>query len=92
VRRADDALGNAYRDALAAIEARADLIPAQRTRWKNMLEEAQGLFIRFRNFECQNVAPYESRPRIGSFENRLTCLVDRNTARARELQRRYGDQ
>src|SRR5690606_24665911 len=75
---ADAALTEANRRAHTAVDARSDLAPTQRTRWKNMLDEAHGLFVRFRNFECQNVAPYEGGSRIGSFEERLACLVDKN--------------
>jgi len=79
------------------IEMRADLAPPQKSRWKSSLEEAQILFVRFRNHECQTVAPFEgSKPpqapgggRIGSFEERLLCLIDKNVTRTRELEARY---
>ena len=88
----DAALTEATRRAHAVIDARSDLAPTQRTRWKNTLDEAQGLFVRFRNFECQNVAPYEGGSRIGSFEERLACLADKNLMRLEELRRRYDAQ
>ena len=88
-RAADKALNEAQLRARAIIDARADLAPVQRTRWKNALEEAQNAFIAFRNIECQNVAPYEGARGIGAFEERLACLVDKATARARELDSRY---
>lgn len=79
------------------IEMRADLAAAQKSRWKSSLEEAQVLFVRFRNQECQAVAPFESsKPpvapgggRIGFFEERLLCLIDKNVARMRDLEARY---
>lgn len=93
LRDADKAMTAAFEHALSSVETRPDLTSAQRTRWKNVLEEAQGLFIRFRNFDCQNVAPYEgSGGRIGAFEKRLACLIDKNTARLEELTGRYGNQ
>jgi uncharacterized protein YecT (DUF1311 family) len=93
LRDSDRALIEASLRAQAQIEARSDLAVTQRTRWKNVLEEAQGQFIRFRNFECQNVAPYEgSGGRIGAFEERLACLVEKNTARRLNLLQRYGNQ
>ena len=92
LRDTDRALAEANAKAQAGIDARTDLVPTQRTRWKNTLEEAHGLFVRYRNFECQNVAPYEGGTRIGAFEERLTCLVDKNLARIGDLQRRYGAQ
>lgn len=93
LRDSDRALTESKLRAQARIESRTDLAVTQRTRWKNMLEEAHGQFIRFRNFECQNVAPYEgSGGRIGAFEERLACLVDKNMARTLDLLRRYGGQ
>ena len=89
-RAADKALNEAQARARAMIEARADLAAVQKNRWKNALEEAQNAFVAFRNIECQNVAPYEGARGIGAFEERLACLVDKATARARELDARYG--
>ena len=92
LRRSDQAVLDAVARARAKINARNDLVPTQRTRWKNTLEEAQGLFVRFRNFDCQNVAPYEgSGGRIGAFEERLACLIDKNTFRLRDLDARYSE-
>src|SRR5690606_29499255 len=59
LRDSDRALTEAVARVQARIDLRSDLAVTQRTRWKNVLEEAQGQFIRFRNFDCQNVAPYE---------------------------------
>ena len=89
-RTAEKALNEAQVRARATIEARADLAAVQKNRWKNSLEEAQNAFIAFRNVECQNVAPYEGARGIGAFEERLACIVDKATARARELDLRYG--
>jgi uncharacterized protein YecT (DUF1311 family) len=82
---------------LGFIDMRADLVAAQKGRWKSSLEEAQILFVRFRNQECQAVAPFEgTKPpqgpgggRIAFFEERLLCLIDKNVARTRELEVRY---
>jgi uncharacterized protein YecT (DUF1311 family) len=87
------ALAEASQRAQSRVEARTDLAITQRTRWKNVLEEAQGQFIRFRNFDCQNVAPYEGTSgRIGAFNERLACLIEKNLARTQELLRRYGNE
>ncbi len=91
LRESDQAVTEAVARARDRIEARTDLVPTQRTRWKNVLDEAHGLYVRFRNFECQNVAPYEGGGgRIGAFEERLACLLDKNVARAHEIKARYG--
>jgi hypothetical protein len=91
LRESDRALTEAILRAQAQIDRRTDLAVTQRTRWKNALEEAQ--FIRFCNFDCQNVAPYEGAGgRIGAFEERLACLLEKNLARTQGLLRRYGAQ
>jgi uncharacterized protein YecT (DUF1311 family) len=93
LRDSDRALAEANQRAQSRVEARTDLAITQRTRWKNVLEEAQGQFIRFRNFDCQNVAPYEGTSgRIGAFNERLACLIEKNLARTQELLRRYGNE
>jgi uncharacterized protein YecT (DUF1311 family) len=89
-RAADEKLRAAQARARATIDARGDLASVQKTRWKNALEEAMNAFIAFRNVECQNVAPYEGTRGIGAFEERLACLIDKATARARDLDSRYG--
>jgi len=73
------------------IDSRGDLAAAQRGRWKSSLEEAQILFVRFRNQECQAVAPFEGPnwARVGTFEERLLCLIDKNIVRRRDLEARY---
>jgi uncharacterized protein YecT (DUF1311 family) len=91
-READAALEALVAKIRAAIDHRAELAPVQKTRWKNAIEEAQVLYVRFRNQECQAVAPYEGGGnRIGAFEERLACLIDKNVMRVRELEARYGN-
>lgn len=89
-RDTDRTMNEALARARAVIESHAELAGVQKTRWKAALEEAQGVFLRFRGLECQNVAPYEGARGIGAFEERLACLVDKNIARARDLEARYG--
>ncbi len=96
----EQALQRSVTGVLAAIEARADLQPAQRRRWSSLFEEAQGRFVHWRNFECQSIAPFEGEgPRqsiggrlggSGVMEQRLICLVGLNGQRARDLESRYA--
>ncbi|MFG1462674.1 lysozyme inhibitor LprI family protein [Xanthobacter sp. DSM 24535] len=81
------ALANAF----AVIEARADLLPAQRNRWRILLDEAQIRYGMYRNFDCQSVAPFEGPRGIGNFEQRALCLIANNERRAEDLRRRYGE-
>lgn len=89
-RDTDRAMNEALARARTIIESHTELAPVQKTRWKTALEEAHGVFLRFRGLECQNVAPYEGARGIGTFEERLACLVDKNIARAQDLKARYG--
>lgn len=98
-KESERALERAYAGALAAIRADDSISAPQRARWANLMEEAQGRFVHWRNFECQSIAPYEGGAAtqtvggrlggIGSLEQRLTCLTIRNAARADDLARRY---
>ncbi|OYY84168.1 MAG: hypothetical protein B7Y61_09500 [Rhizobiales bacterium 35-66-30] len=81
------ALANAF----AVIEARSDLLPSQRNRWRVLLDEAQIRFSMYRNFDCQSVAPFEGPRGIGNFEQRALCLIANNERRAEDLRRRYGE-
>ena len=90
-RAAEQALEAEVDNAMAVIDARSDLAPVQRFRWKNLLDESQSRFLIFRNFDCQSVAPYEGPRGIGNFEQRTLCLIEINTRRARDLRERYGD-
>lgn len=77
-------------NALAVVDARTDLPAVQRTKWRNLLDEAQSRFLLFRNFDCQSVAPFEGPRGIGNFEQRALCLIEANSRRSRELRARYG--
>ena len=90
-RASEQALEAEVDNAMAVIDARSDLAPVQRSRWKNLLDESQSRFLIFRNFDCQSVAPYEGPRGIGNFEQRNLCLIEVNIRRARDLRERYGD-
>ncbi len=89
IRASEQALEAGMANALRAIDARSDLAPVQRNRWKDLLEEAQSRFRLYRNFDCQSVAPFEGRRGIGNFEERALCLIGANTRRAEALAARY---
>ena len=86
--------------ALASIATRPGVFDTQRARWKNSLTISQEEWVRFRNDECQNVAPFEGqsvstsalRNRVAAFEAKLICDIEMNTARSADLARRYPDQ
>jgi uncharacterized protein YecT (DUF1311 family) len=85
---------------LASIATRKGVFDTQRARWKNSLTISQEAWVRFRNDECQNVAPFEGqalstsalRNRVAAFEAKLICTIEMNTARAADLARRYPNE
>lgn len=89
IRASEQALEAGMANALRVIDARSDLAPVQRNRWKDLLEEAQSRFLLYRNFDCQSVAPFEGPRGIGNFEERALCLIGANTRRAEALAARY---
>lgn len=91
IRTSEQALEAELANAVLVIATRADLSPAQRGRWKTLLEEAQSRFLLYRNFDCQSVAPFEGPRGIGNFEQRALCLIGANSRRAAELHARYTD-
>lgn len=91
LRASEQALEAEISNALAVIDARADLFPTQRTRWKNLFDEAQSRFLIYRNFDCQSVAPFEGPRGIGNFEQRAICMIESNARRGRDLRARYGE-
>lgn len=91
VRLSETILEAALDTAIEVIEARSDLMPTQRARWKGQLQETHSRFLLFRNFDCQSVAPYEGGRAIGNFEQRSLCLIVTNERRAQDLRLRYGE-
>lgn len=89
IRTSELALEAELANALRVIDARSDLAPVQRNRWKSLLDEAQSRYLLYRNFDCQSVAPFEGKRGIGNFEERALCLITANTRRAEALASRY---
>jgi uncharacterized protein YecT (DUF1311 family) len=87
----------AYQAAVASIATRPGVFDAQRARWRNSLAESHDIWLRLRNAECQNVAPFEGqaastsvvRNRMAAFEAKLACAVRMNETRAADLSARY---
>ena len=71
------------------IDARAGLQGGQKARWKRSLSDAQALWLRYRDADCQDVSPFEAG--IGKLggDTRLTCIIDQNERRMMEIKARY---
>jgi uncharacterized protein YecT (DUF1311 family) len=93
LRKAQEESEKAMSAAMAAAAAAVDKAPntpaPQRQRWKRSLEDVQALWVRFRNAECQDVAPFETTNKARVFEERNACIIDHNVRRTEDLRRRY---
>ena len=72
------------------IDGRAGLQGGQKARWKRSLNDAQALWLRYRDADCQDVAPFEQGiGKVGGGDTRLTCIIDQNDRRISEIKARY---
>jgi len=97
-KRSTDQLSAVVAAALGSIATRKGIYDSQRGRWRNSLTASQNSWIRFRNDECQNVAPFEGQSgssgvlqaRTAAFDAKMICAITMNSARAADLARRYS--
>ena len=87
--KTDKALTAALDAALKSIDARQGLLSSQKARWRRSLNEAQALWIGWRDEECQDVAPFEVGMAAKGGDPRLSCIIDDNSARIASLKARY---
>lgn len=87
-----------YVEALVeSIATRPGVFDTQRARWQRSLREAQSSWLRLRNQECQELAPFELQSgaktviqrRAETFTDRLACILRANEARKADLAERY---
>ena len=71
------------------IDARAGLQGSQKARWKRSLSDAQALWLRYRDADCQDVSPFEQGIGKSGGDTRLTCIIDQNDRRISEIKARY---
>jgi uncharacterized protein YecT (DUF1311 family) len=97
VKQSERNLQAAVDSAIASIGTRPGVFDSQRARWKNALTDSQADWLRFRNAECQDVAPFEGQAgstsavknRVAAFEAKLICTVRLNGERIADLASRY---
>ncbi len=87
--RAEKDLAAEVDAALKAIDARAGVLNAQKSRWKRSLNEAEDQWVSWRDVECQDVAPFESGMSAKGGDPRLACIIDRDAERVADLKARY---
>ena len=75
--------------ALKSIDARQGMLSSQKSRWRRSLGEAQEEWVRWRDSECQDVAPFEGGMGATGGDPRLSCIIDDNSARIASLKTRY---
>ena len=71
------------------IDGRAGLQGGQKARWKRSLNDAQALWVRYRDADCQDVSPFEQGIGKSGGDTRLTCIIDQNDRRISEMKARY---
>jgi len=92
-----DKLEAALGAAIKSIAVREGVFDSQRARWKSSLTNSEELWLRFRNAECQDVAPFEGQAgntsvvqnRLAAFDAKLACTAALNEERAADLSGRY---
>ena len=82
-------LAAAFEAVSKAIDGRAGLQGGQKARWKRSLNDAQTLWLRYRDADCQDVAPFEQGIGKTGGDTRLTCIIDQNDRRISEIKARY---
>ncbi len=87
--KTDKALTAAFDAALKSIDAHEGVLSSQKARWRRALNDAQALWIGWRDSECQDVAPFEGGMGAAGGDLRLSCIIDDNSARIASLKARY---
>ncbi len=87
--KSDRELQTAVEAALKSIDSRQGLLSSQKARWRRSLNEAQALWVSWRESECQDVAPFEGGMTAKGGDPRLGCIIDNDSARIASLKERY---
>jgi len=96
-RKSSEALGRTVAAAIDSLATRRGVFDTQRSRWRNTLTQTQEQWLRFRNAECQEVAPFEgqaasfnvTKNRTAAFEAKTICTIRMNESRAGDIAARY---
>jgi uncharacterized protein YecT (DUF1311 family) len=87
--RADKELMAVVEAAIKSIDARQGLLSSQKARWRRSLNDAQALWVGWRDSECQDVAPFEAGMAAKGGDPRLSCVIDYDAQRVASLKARY---
>jgi uncharacterized protein YecT (DUF1311 family) len=86
--KADKALNQAYRAALARIDQAMELDAKVRAEWRKTLQDAQRKWIAFRDADCKGAMAYEWYGGTGATAAVLGCMTGLTEARTKELRER----
>jgi uncharacterized protein YecT (DUF1311 family) len=93
LRKAQEDSDRGLRERIGAIgniiDKTTGLQGTQKTRWKKALDDNQGLWVRFRNAECQEMVTFESGNKARIAEEQRICILDYNQRRMMEFKQRY---
>ncbi len=87
--RADRDLSASIEAAIKSIDARQGVLSSQKGRWKRSLNDAEALWIGWRDAECQDVAPFEAGMGAKGGDPRLACIIDHDAERIADIKARY---
>jgi len=87
--RADRDLSASIEAAIKSIDARQGVLSSQKARWKRSLNDAEALWIGWRDAECQDVAPFEAGMGAKGGDPRLACIIDHDAERIADIKARY---
>jgi len=87
--RADRDLAASIEAAIKSIDARQGVLSSQKARWKRSLNDAEALWIGWRDAECQDVAPFEAGMGAKGGDPRLACIIDHDAERIADIKARY---
>ena len=87
--RADRDLSASIEAAIKSIDARQGVLSSQKARWKRSLNDAEALWIGWRDAECQDVAPFEAGMGAKGGDPRLACIIDHDAERIADVKARY---
>jgi uncharacterized protein YecT (DUF1311 family) len=88
--KADEALNEAYRQALESVKSSEFDAPYDAKSWEKELRGAQRAWIAFRDADRKGLMPMEWTGGTGTTVAVLTCMIEMTQARTKALRERYG--
>lgn len=88
--KADAALNDAYRHAIASLKDDVQPPPYDPKSWEEALRASQRAWVAYRDAECKGHVPMEWTGGTGTTSAVNACLIEMTEARTKSLKERYG--